>query len=611
MDYTKDDFLNSSQPYEEVYQSADNPFQHERAITLMAEHAQQVGVRNFRKMYSQYCKALKQASGIKVVGNTTQFENQPIELMTGDWEADDMGISMNTGFIEMNACVHPIMPVQRLVNIDTGIEKLKLAFRKGRQWRYLIADKRTLASANSIVNLADMGIAVNSENAKYLVKYLHDVENINYDQIEEKNSVSRLGWIDDAGFSPYVGELEFDGDGHFKSYFESVRQHGSRDEWFKLAKSVRAGSVTSRLLLAASFASVLVKPFGALPFFVHMWGGTEVGKTVGLMLAASVWANPEIGRYIHTFNSTAVGREKSAAFVNSLPLILDELQVSKSTGNQKHDGDIYMLSEGAGKTRATRTGGVERTTSWANCILTNGEDPITNANSGGGAVNRIIEIECIDKLFDDARHVADTVRKNYGWAGKEFVETLQQPGMMDKAVALYKAIYADLSARDTTEKQSMAAAIVMTADVLINDWLFHDGKSLKIDEIAEFLQSKDSVSVNQRAYDFICQWAVQNAHRLCGDSTEQEVWGKIDGDIAYIARTKFNSVITGEGFSPQALLSWMKQRGAIMVRKDGRGTTRSFKLNTRPTDCVCLRLPTGDPDDLQEPCQMLPFDVPF
>jgi Superfamily II helicase and inactivated derivatives len=611
MDYTKDDFLNSSGPYEEVNKSADNPFQHERAITLMAEHAQQVGVRNFRKMYGQYCKALKQASGFKTVGNTTQFEGQPIELMTGDWEADDMGISCNNGFMEMNACVHPIMPIQRLVNIDTGVEKLKLAFRKGRQWRYIIADKRTLASANSIVNLADMGIAVTSESAKYLVKYLHDVENLNYDQIEEKSSVSRLGWIDDAGFSPYVDDLVFDGDGHFKPFFESVRQHGDRDAWFILAKTVRAGSVTSRLILAASFASVLVKPFSALPFFVHMWGGTEVGKTVGLMLAASVWANPEVGRYIHTFNSTAVGREKSAAFVNSMPLILDELQVSKSVGNSKHDGDIYMLSEGAGKTRATRTGGVERTTSWANCILTNGEDPITNINSGGGSVNRVIEIECIDKLFDDARTVADTVRKNYGWAGREFVEKLQEPGMMDKAKALYQAIYADLSSLDTTEKQSMAAAIVMTADVLINDWLFHDGRCIKIDEIASFLQSKDSVSVNQRAYDFICQWVVQNAHRLCGDSIEQEVWGKIDGDIAYIVRNKFNSAVIGEGYSPQALLSWMKQRGHIVLRKDGKGTTKNYKINGHHLDCVWLRLPNGESEDHQEPFQKLPFDVPF
>ena len=77
----------------------------------------------------------------------------------------------------------------------------------------------------------------------------------------------------------------------------------------RACQKVRSGNVFPRLILAASFASVLVKPLGGLPFFLHIWGGTEVGKTVGLMLAASVWANPEVGRYIHTFNSTSVGRE--------------------------------------------------------------------------------------------------------------------------------------------------------------------------------------------------------------------------------------------------------------------------------------------------------------
>ena len=37
----------------------------------------------------------------------------------------------------------------------------------------IISDKKTLASNNSIIQLADYGVAVNSENAKHLVKYLN------------------------------------------------------------------------------------------------------------------------------------------------------------------------------------------------------------------------------------------------------------------------------------------------------------------------------------------------------------------------------------------------------------------------------------------------------
>ena len=98
----------------------------------------------------------------------------------------------------------------------------------------------------------------------------------------------------------------------------------------EVTKTVReSASVPARIMLAAGFASVLVEPCGGLPFFVHLWGNTEGGKTVALMLAASIWANPRLGEYVHSFNGTEVTQELSASFVNSMPLILDELQILK------------------------------------------------------------------------------------------------------------------------------------------------------------------------------------------------------------------------------------------------------------------------------------------
>ena len=55
----------------------------------------------------------------------TDFKGQKLELETGPWEATDFGVADG----DLVACSHPIMPVERLVNIDTGVEKLRLAFR--------------------------------------------------------------------------------------------------------------------------------------------------------------------------------------------------------------------------------------------------------------------------------------------------------------------------------------------------------------------------------------------------------------------------------------------------------------------------------------------------
>ena len=426
-DYQKEDF-STPEPYEAVL-SISNPFEREVATNQLAEYAKQVGIgaSGFKRMLKTYLESKKQNERMVYVDQVTEFTGQKLELDAGEWQADDFGVSRRGKFGEEIACPHPILPVERLVNIDTGVEKLKLAFCKGdRRWREVVADKKLLASNNSILELANMGIAVTSENSRALVHYISDLENLNYDLIPERKSVSRLGYIESEGFSPYVDGLIFDGDANFRHIFESIRSAGKRREWLELALSLRQGNVMARIVLAASFASVLVKPCGSLPFFVHLWGGESgTGKTVALMLAASVWGNPEMGRYIQTFNSTVVGREKLAAFLNHLPLIVDELQLARD-GRGKLNFDVYALAEGVGRTRGNKNGGVDQTPTWQNCILTSGETPITGASSGAGAVNRVIEIECrtAHRIIEDGHATAGVLRKNYGFAGREFVEKL-------------------------------------------------------------------------------------------------------------------------------------------------------------------------------------------
>ena len=219
-----------------------------------------------------------------------------MELNAGDWEAEDTGIFKKNGFNDEMACPHPIMPIERLVNIDTGEEKLKLAFRKGAIWRKIIVSKIVLANSNKVTELAGSGIAVTSQTARAFVSYISDLENLNYDIIPERKSIGRCGYIADEGFSPFVEGLIFDGDANFKGMFEAIRSRGSVEKWLETAKEVRGMSLTARILLAASFASPLLEPLNCLPFFVHLWGvDSGTGKTVALMVAASVWGDPTIG----------------------------------------------------------------------------------------------------------------------------------------------------------------------------------------------------------------------------------------------------------------------------------------------------------------------------
>nr|WP_243235852.1 DUF927 domain-containing protein [Zhenpiania hominis] len=502
---------------------------------------------------------------------------------------------------EIVACVHPILPVKRLVNIDTGIEKLELAYRKGKQWRKMIFDRRQIASASSIVGLSDYGVAVTSENAKYLVQYLHDVENLNYDKIPESSSVSRLGWIGEEGFAPYVENLVFDGDIAFKHFFESVGTRGNFEKWKEAVKTIRAeGNVPAKILVAASFASVLVGPCNCLPFFVHLWGGTESGKTVGLMLAASVWANPEMGKYIHTFNSTAVAQELSASFVNSLPLILDELQIVKD--KKDFDQLIYQLSEGVGRNRGQKSGGLQRTGTWNNCIITTGEQPISNSHSGGGAINRIIEISCEDtKIFKDPAGLVEVIRKNYGHAGKLFVDALMEERRMDLAKATQKGLYKELTETEITEKQALAASLILTADALIDDLIFKDGNGLAVKEVAQFLSTHEEVSVNLKAYEWLMEWLAQNSARFDEEQEKMpDIWGKISYGSAAVIRSVFNKACTENGFNPTAFLAWLKRNDKLELQKNGKGYTKSVKINKIACHCVVIKQIEGQVEGFEE-----------
>lgn len=597
--YTAEDFLESTTPYEELEKCNGDPFLQQRMIEAMSKYAASIGFRGLKLMYKRYQQSIRASRGAYIAEHPTNFENQPIELDAGKWEADDSGIRKSEGQGEVIACPHPILPVERLVNIDTSEEKLRLAFRKGAIWRKIIVSKIVLANTNKVTELAGCGIAVTSQNARAFVEYISDIENLNYDVIPERKSIGRFGYIPDEGFSPFVDGLIFDGDASFAAMFRTVRSHGSETKWLETAAEVRAMSTTAKIILAASFASVLLEPLGCLPFFVHLWGvDSGTGKTVALMVAASVWGDPAIGNYVKTFDGTVVGLEKTAAFLNELPLCLDELQLAKDSKGRTNF-DVYKLAQGVGRTRGNRAGGVDLTPTWHNCILTTGESPLTGQASGAGAVNRVIDIECkaSQAVIKDGMHVSGMVKRNYGYAGKRFVEELYKPGVIDHIAPRYQELFRDLSDCDTTEKQAMAAAAIVLADELACRWVFTAQQPITVDEISEFLASKATVSAGDRGYKYLCDWVTQNSNKLCArsDNPNAEVLGALEDGRAYIIRSVFERALQDAGYSTAAMVSYLRQEGLIETR--GKHNTRGKRINGIPTECFCLRLPVVDIDD--------------
>lgn len=603
-DYRAADFLDTA-PYDELQKYSGSRFVYQTAVERMRQNAAEVGFKGFGKMLREYNQSLQEARRQYIVPNQTEFDQQALELNCGEWISNDWGVYRDTpaGGREY-ACTHAIMPVERLVNIDTNEVKVKLAYKRSgndSKWRTTIVDNATISKARDITALASQGISVTSNSASALVDYLNCLSEKNYDIIPERKSIGRLGYIEGEGFSPYVDDLVFDGDASFRNMYNAVQAHGSQTAWYDMALECRKMSVAARIILAASFASPLLSVVGSLPFFVHLWGvDSGTGKTVALMLAASVWGNPALGSYVQTFNGTQVGQERTAAFLNHLPMCLDELQLTKDSRG-KTNFDVYQLAQGVGRTRGNRQGGTDRVSTWDCCFLTTGESPLTSISSGAGAVNRVIDIECTSGTvaIKDGHRVSSVLKNNYGWAGQMFVEKLYSSDKIrDQVREVYQDTFKELCAGDSTEKQAMAAAAILTADLCATTWIFKDDNNLTIEEIREFLASKEAVSAGRRAYDWLCDWVASNVNRFYSADvpTAGDTYGIIENGIAYINRGVFNRIIQDAGFSGSATLSYLKANRLIEV--SGRKYTKCKRVNGVRTECVVLSLPLdGDDSD--------------
>lgn len=592
--YNADDFGNSEEPYREVFFQP-TAFLKQRALDRLTVEAAKCGYRGFKATYKAFENSMRQVnSGHGMMINPSDFPQQPLELECGEWHCDNTGVSKVLKDKVEYACLHPIMPIERLVNIDSGEEKLRIAFYKGRYWRDFVASKTDLFDSSKIIKYAGLGISVTSKSAKLLSEFLCDVETLNPDIIPETESVARLGYIGNGDqFSPYVDNLVFDGDANYGTIYGAIAESGDYTAWLTEAVKCRSESLTAHIMLAASFASPLIGKIGCLPFFVHLWGvDAGTGKSVALMLAASVWANPDIGQYIQTFNGTQVGHEKTAAFLNNLPMCIDELQLSKdSHGRSKFD--VYQLAEGVGRTRGNKGGGLDKTPTWRLCILTTGESPLNSESSGAGAISRVVDIECKnpEKVIMDGFATSSCLKLNYGGAGKRFIEALT-PEIFEQAKTRYQELFKELTSGATTEKQAMAAAIVILADELADKFIFQTGKHLTVSDMAIFLKDKADVSAGQRAYNFLCDWVAVNANRFQTSDNNGEYWGKIADDECkvYIVSNVFRKALTDNGFDERAVTSWLKANYLIEPDRNGK-STKYTSIDGRYARYIIMKLP--------------------
>ncbi|MEG1470496.1 MAG: DUF927 domain-containing protein [Anaerovoracaceae bacterium] len=601
----KDSVLSDS-VFKELFEQEDE-INKARLMLSLEDRAAELGVKTkFTRLLNAYKKVEREMRRCdcqpSLLENWTNFKGPYDNMQCGTWIATEGGIYMqNQGTTEVLACYHPILPIERLKNLETGDEQLKLAYKRNGKWEEIIVPKDLIATANKITSLSKRGISVTSENAKFLVRYLSDVENYNDSSINVQYSSSKLGWIKD-GFIPYDKDIVFDGDNRFKQVFESIEEKGNRNKWYAHVKKLRAqGRIEIKFLMAAAFASVLIEIVGGLPFFVDLWGETEGGKSVTLMLACSIFANPDESRYIGDFKTTDVALEARADLLNNLPMMLDDTSKTSSRIRDNFEGVVYDLCSGKGKSRSNKELGMNRENRWKNAILTNGERPLNSYVSQGGAINRILEIECGDNVYVDPQGTAELIKRNYGFAGKEFIDVTKDIGG-DAIRDIQQNIQQDIFDNEKMQKQSISLSIVLTADKIATDYLFQDGEYIDIDDAKQVLIDRNELSDNERCYQYILGEVAINRSKFELFPQTSERWGIINNGYAVIYNNIFDSICKKGGFSKKAFLSWADKNG-ILQTENGR-MNKTKKIDGNVYRCIFIKLENNlDKDGFSEICE--------
>lgn len=537
----------------------------------------------------------------------------PIHLRQPEgWIYSDKGISQidEKKFTPTVVCRTPLILTKRVVSIETGDEKIEIAFKRDDHWKTATFPRSVIFSSRSVTTLTDLGCTITSENAKKVVSFLGALEAENIDIIPKIDATSTFGWQPGRRFIPgHDAGITLDIDPSQRNMAAAYCQNGTMEKWIEHMAPHRERD-KFRFILAASFAAPLLRIVKQRIFFVYNWGGSKGGKTAALKAALSAWGDPE--RLMVNFNATQVGLERTAAFYCDLPLGIDERQLA---GNNQGalERIVYMIASGTGKIRGAKGGGIQAMQQWRTVALATGEEPLTTDTTQTGVSTRVLEL--YGGPFDneaEAGLMHQQAVTDCGWAGPAFIDRLLQVPERS-IVEAYEDLANYIKGISEGKNGSHIAGIaaVALADALADSWIFNPRPEAeapgRMDYMSALGLSEDSLrramrmaanilveqveanssDVNENATQYVVDWILSNkayfgtnAVGTCLGMTSES------GNTVYIFPSMLNQALAKAGYSPRKTMKHLAERGLISTSVSKAGT-KQYSVIRRFGDRTC------------------------
>ncbi|MFI3164467.1 MAG: DUF927 domain-containing protein [Bacillota bacterium] len=473
----------------------------------------------------------------------------------------------------MSVCFNLVFIAERLINIDTQVEKVRIKFYRDGVWKETVADRTAVFNKATIIKLTNLGLAVSSNNAGRLVAYLDAFEESNRERIKVTKCVSKLGWRG-SSFLPYAlseRNVVFEPDSDFTiDIMKGIKEKGSIEKWKEGANIVRESSPFGRFMLASSFASPLMKLLEVRTFISYVWCKSKHGKSASIKMGISAFGEPS--KLQSSFNTTLVGLERKCAGLNNLPFGIDERQL---LDEKKMDVAkiCYMLAEEQSKVKGERFGGLAEVLTWRNVVIASGEQSMTNGKVQDGVQTRVLEL--YGKPLGDAetaREVHILADNNYGMAGRVFIEKLCEYLKTHDIKLEHKRIIDNLKRYKNKSEHLENISAVCLGDYLCSLFVFGESEETTFNNcvamgkvILENNSEQIRESNSERAYAFIIDWLNVNSHRFEKDSYG-DCYGAIVESMFLVIPSVLDKALQDNGFAVEQTIKAMKEKGRLVTK---------------------------------------------
>lgn len=417
----------------------------------------------------------------------------------------------------------PPFITERNRDIESGEVSYLLEFNDGYNHVKRNVQAKDITQRNELRNLASIGLDVDDETVRSLLKYLTLFRRMN--PPHNVNVATRLGHIDQHFIHPLLeNEVKLiTYESGYKAIIDNFKSKGALKDYADNVFRPIINSPMAMMLLYASTGSILLHDFNVEPFIVDLSGKSSKGKTTALKVASSVYGH----NLYSEWNTTRVGVERKAVFMNSFPLLLDD---SRKANQYMIPDIIYQFSGGRSKGRGNLKA-IQDEKTFQNILISTGETSLVNyGDEKGGIGARIITLQ--DNPFSedvDFTALYDSLNANYGTLGIAYIEQYQNnKERYYQAFRKYEQFFINKAENnEIMQRLGRAFAVLLTSGEIISDiqGFEHDHYSI-VDTAYNSLQEQNK--------------AIDKPKQLLEGLLE-----KLDSDRSHITGANYGEVFNG------------------------------------------------------------------